>query len=72
MGLIEAIIIAVVLAVIVGALLVYLLGPIIKTIPAPIAQIIGDFFVRFGWAIGLLVGVIWFFFGGSLFGIGKH
>jgi hypothetical protein len=58
---IEAIVIAVIVAIIVGALLVYLLGPLIKSIPAPVAQIVGDFFVKFGWAIGLLAGLLFFF-----------
>lgn len=58
---IEAIVIAVIVAIVVGALLVYLLGPIIKSIPAPIAGIVGDFFIKFGWAIGLLAGLLWFF-----------
>jgi len=67
---IEAIVVAVVIAIIVGALLVYLLGPIIKSLPAPIAQIAGNFFVQWGWAIGVLVGLIWFFTGGPIFGFG--
>lgn len=58
---IEAIVIAVIIAIAVGALLTYLLGPIIKSIPAPIAGIVGDFFIRFGWAIGLIAGLWWFF-----------
>jgi hypothetical protein len=66
---IEAIVIAVIIAIIVGALLVYLLGPIIKSLPAPIAQIVGNFFVTWGWGIGVLVGLLWFFGGGSILGI---
>ena len=61
MGLIEAIVIALVIAVVVGALLVYLLGPVINSVPAPIAQIVGNFFIKFGWAIGILAGLYWFF-----------
>lgn len=61
---IEAIVIALLIAVIVGALLVYLLGPIIVSIPAPIAGIVGNFFVKFGWFIGLIAGLWWFFTGG--------
>jgi hypothetical protein len=68
----EAIVVAVLIAIIVGALLVYLLGPIIKTLPAPIAQIAGNFFVTWGWGIGVLVGLLWFFTGGSFLGFGKH
>ena len=63
---IEAIVIAVLIAVIVGALLVFLLGPIIKSLPAPIAQIVGDFFVTWGWGIGLIAGLWWFFVGGHV------
>lgn len=59
----ETIVIAVIIAIIVGALLVYLLGPVIKSLPAPIAQIVGDFFVTWGWGIGLLAGVLYFFTG---------
>jgi len=62
---IETIVIAVVIAVVVGALLTFLLGPIIKSIPAPIAQIVGDFFVKFGWAAGILAGLLYFFSGGK-------
>lgn len=62
---IETIVIAVIIAIVVGALLVFLLGPIIKSIPAPIAGIVGDFFVRFGWAIGLIAGLLYFFGGGK-------
>jgi len=60
---IETLVIAVVVAIIVGALLVYLLGPIIKSLPAPIAQIVGNFFVTWGWGIGLLAGLLYFFGG---------
>lgn len=62
----EAIVIAVIVAIVVGALLVYLLGPVIKSLPAPIAQIVGDFFIAWGWAIGLLAGLIFYFRGGKL------
>lgn len=61
---IEAIVIALLIAIVVGALLVYLLGPIIKSIPAPVATIVGDFFTQFGWFIGLIAGLWWFFTGG--------
>lgn len=67
---IESIVVAVVIAIIVGALLVYLLGPIIKTVPAPVAAIAGDFFIKWGWAVGILVGLLWYFGGGSIFGFG--
>lgn len=60
---IEAIVIAVLIAVIVGGLLVYLLGPVLKSIPAPITQIVGDFFIKFGWVIGLIAGLWWLFIG---------
>jgi len=60
---IEVIVIAVLIAVVVGALITYLLGPIIKSIPAPITQIVGDFFIKFGWGIGIVAGLWWFFLG---------
>jgi hypothetical protein len=61
---IEHIVIALIIAIVIGALLVYLLGPVIASIPAPVAAIVGNFFVKFGWAIGLLVALWWFFIGG--------
>lgn len=61
----ESIVIAVIVAVIVGASLVYLLGPIIKSLPAPIAQIVGNFFVVWGWGIGILAGLLYFISGGG-------
>jgi hypothetical protein len=71
-GLLEAIVIAVVIAIIVGAVLTALLGPAIKSIPAPIAGIVGDFFIQWGWAIGVLAGLLFFFTNSSVFGLGKH
>lgn len=64
---IEVIIIAVLIAVIVGGVLVYLLGPALKTIPAPITGVVGDFFIKFGWAIGLIAGLFYFLTNTKLF-----
>ena len=69
---IEAIIVAIVVAALVGLLLVGLLGPILNSVGIPIIAVLGAFFVRWGWVIGVLVGVLWFFSGGSLLGFGKH
>lgn len=55
---------AVVVAVAVGIGLVALLGPILVTLKAPVAVTVGDFFTGYGWVIGVLCG-IWFFFMGS-------
>jgi len=66
---IEAIVVAAIVAIVVGVLCVALLGPLIKTIPAPVAQIVGDFFIKWGWALGLLAGLLFFFGGFSVLGI---
>jgi uncharacterized membrane protein YvlD (DUF360 family) len=58
---IARIVLAVVVAIVVGLLLSALLGPILLTLGVPIATIVGDFFVRWGWALGVLAG-LWFFF----------
>lgn len=66
---IEAIIVAIVVAALVGLLLVGLLGPILNSVGIPIVSVLGAFFVRWGWVLGVLIGVLWFF-GGSLLGFG--
>lgn len=67
---IEAIIVAVVIAALVGLLLVGLLGPILNSVGIPIVVVLGAFFVRWGWVLGVLIGVLWFFGGGSVLGFG--
>lgn len=69
---IETIVVAIFIAIVVGALLVFLLGPIINTIPAPVAQIAGSFFVQWGWAIGIAIAVFWAFVGPPIFGLGHR
>lgn len=67
---IENIIVAVIIAALVGILLVGLLGPILQKTGVPIVTVLGDFFVRWGWALGVIVGVLWYFGGGPIFGFG--
>jgi len=62
-GLIGRIVLAVIVAIVVGLLLV-LLGGILVTLKVPIAVTIGDFFRDYGFVIGVLAG-LWFFFGGG-------
>ena len=59
-GLIGRIVLAVIVAVVVGLLLVGLLGPLLLTLHVPIATTVGGFFVDFGWAIGVLAGIVYF------------
>ena len=74
---IENIILAVIIAPIVGLLLVGLLGPILKSLAVPIAVTVGEFFVKYGWVLGVLAWVLgvlaglWYFFaGGPILGFG--
>jgi hypothetical protein len=60
---IARIVIAVVVAVIVGLLLVALLGPILVGLAVPIAVTVGRFFVKYGWVLGVLAGLWYFFLG---------
>jgi hypothetical protein len=57
-------VLAVVVAVIVGLLLTYLLGPILISLAIPIAVVVGDFFVKWGFVLGICAG-LWYFFSGS-------
>lgn len=67
---ISRIVLAVVVAVVVGIVLVALLGPILVDIKVPIAKTIGEFFIAWGWVIGVLSGLWFYFAGGTLFGRG--
>lgn len=58
------IVLAVVVAVVVGLVLVSLLGPILVSLAVPIAVTVGEFFIKWGWALGVLAG-LWFFFSGT-------
>jgi uncharacterized membrane protein YvlD (DUF360 family) len=50
----------------VGFCLVIILGPILAMLKVPIAVFFGGIFVDWGWAMGILAGLWFFFFGGSL------
>jgi hypothetical protein len=56
-------IIAVVVAVVVGIVLVGLLGPVIISLKVPIATTVGEFFKNWGFVIGVLSG-LWYYFKG--------
>ena len=64
---IARVVLAVVVAVVVGIVLVALLGPILDTLKVPIATTIGEFFVAWGYVIGVLCGLWYFFAGGFSF-----
>lgn len=61
---ISRVVLAVVVAVIVGLVCMYLLGPLLVAMGVPPAVVVGDFFVRWGWTLGILAG-LWFFFSGQ-------
>ena len=63
---ISRIILALVVAVATGIILVGLLGPILVGLNVPIAKTVGDFFVNWGWVIGVLAGLWYYFQGYSL------
>ena len=67
---IENIIVAVVIAALVGLLLVALLGPVLVSTGIPIVVVLGTFFVKWGWVLGVLIGLRWFFSGGPILGFG--
>lgn len=58
------VVLAVVVAVVVG-LLCILLGGILVTLQVPIAVTVGGFLVQWGWVLGVLAG-LWYFFRGNL------
>lgn len=61
---IARLVLAVVVAVVVGLACVALLGPILISIGVPIATVVGAFLVQWGWVLGILAG-LWFFFSGA-------
>ena len=63
---ITRVVLALVVAVVVGLVLVALLGPILVGLAVPIAVTVGDFFVKYGWVLGVLAG-LWSFFSGASF-----
>jgi peptidoglycan/LPS O-acetylase OafA/YrhL len=60
------IVLAVVIAVAIGIILVALLGPVIAGLDVPIAKTIGHFFEAWGFIIGVLAGLWYFFAGGGI------
>jgi len=67
MGLIARAVVAVVIAVVVGIVLVALLGPILVSLKVPIAETVGKFFENYGYVLGVLAGLAYFFLGGGGF-----
>ena len=66
---IQRIILAVVVAVVLGIVLVGLLGPVLISVKVPIAVTVGQFFLDWGFVIGVLAG-LWYYASGGSFGFG--
>jgi hypothetical protein len=62
---IQKLVLAVVVAIAVG-LVCMLLGAVIGSLNVPIAETIGHFLTAWGWVIGVLAG-LWYFFAGVTF-----
>jgi len=65
MGLLARIALAVVVAIAVG-LACILLGGILGSLGVPPAETVGHFLTAYGWVIGILAGLWYFFSGGSI------
>ena len=63
---ITKVVLAVVVAVVVGLVLVAFLGPVLVSLRVPIAVTIGNAFIHYGWVIGVLAGLWYFFMGGGI------
>lgn len=61
------IVLAVVVAVVVGLVCMGLLGPLLVGMHVPPAVIVGAFLVTYGWTLGILAG-LWYYFSGATFG----
>jgi uncharacterized membrane protein YvlD (DUF360 family) len=61
----QRLVLALVVAVVVG-LVCILLGSVLETLKVPIAETVGGFIYSWGWVIGVLAG-LWYFFGGGSF-----
>lgn len=61
---IARLVLALVVAILTGLACVALLGPILVSIGVPIAVVVGNFFVQWGWVLGILAG-LWYFFSGT-------
>lgn len=64
---IARLVLAVVVAVVTG-LACILVGGILASLGVPIAETVGDFLVTWGWVLGVLAGLWYFFAGGFSFG----
>lgn len=62
---IELLVLAVVVAIVVG-LVCILIGKVLASINVPIATTVGGFLEQYGWALGVLAGLWYFFTGGDL------
>lgn len=58
---------AVIVAIVVGLVCMYLLGPLLLAMAVPPATILGNFFVKFGWTLGILAG-LWYWISGTAWG----
>lgn len=63
---IELLVLSVVVAVVVGLLCVGILGPLLRMLPGP-GALVGNFFSQYGWVLGILAGLWYFFTKGDLF-----
>lgn len=61
---IARLVLALVVAIVVGLGLTALLGPILVSLAVPLAVVVGEFFVKWGWVLGVLAG-LWFLFSGG-------
>lgn len=59
-------IVALIIAVVVGLVFMYLLGPILVGLAVPIAVTVGTFFTTWGWVLGVLFGLWYYFKGGAI------
>jgi site-specific recombinase len=63
-GLLGRIVLAVVVAIVVGLVCMALLGPLLVAMHVPPAVVLGNFLVTYGWTLGILAG-LWYFFSGT-------
>lgn len=64
MNMIGRVVLALVVAIVVWLVLTAFLGPVLVSLKVPIATTIGDAFINYGYVIGVLAG-LWYFFAGS-------
>jgi hypothetical protein len=62
---ISRLVLALVVAIVVGLGCTFLLGPILASLPVPIAGFVGGFLETWGWTLGVLAG-LWKFFSGKI------